>query len=326
MSNSNLKLRVREVSMQLESSENNLANRTRELKDSEHELIKLTLRLEASDQHFAELVEQLKVSEGDLTKSILQLKISQGDLTNATLQLKASDVEREVLDVEREDLISKLNKSLAGKTLLMRELHHRVKNNLAVIASLLAMQADMLTDERAVRALSDSQQRVMSMALIHQSLHGSNHLDKLNFGEYLEKLANQVPEAYAIEGDLVNVRVVAEDIDLPMHRVISCGLIVNELLSNALKYAYRRGDGGEISVQFMRMESGQLSLSCQDNGVGIPESFDWKHSSSLGLRIIQLLTEQLDGQLTLDRSRGTKFELRLYDSHQHAIKALPGSA
>jgi len=302
---------------QLEASENKLAHRTLELKSSERQLMKLTVQLRASDNHFAKLVQQLKVSESDLSKSIRQLDVSQGNLADATLQLKASDDEREAGDDERECLISKLNRALAGKTLLMRELHHRVKNNLAVIASLLSMQAEKLTDERAIGALSDSQQRVMSMALIHESLYGSEHMDKLNFREYLEKLANQVHAAYATESDLVNVRIAAEDIDLPMHRVISCGLIVNELLSNALKYAYPHGHRGEIGIQFARIESGRLCLSCQDNGVGIPESFDWKHSSSLGLRIIQLLTEQLDGELILDRSRGTKFELLFHKSHQY---------
>jgi two-component sensor histidine kinase len=206
-------------------------------------------------------------------------------------------------------LISVLNDALSGKTVLLQEVHHRVKNNLALITALLEMQADTLDDERAITALRESQQRVMSMALIHEYLYGNEHLDRVNFAQYMEQLTGQLCASYAIEGDLVSIRIAAEDIDLPMQRAIPCGLIVNELLTNALKHAYARGNGGEIIIQLVRLKSGKLMLSCQDRGKGIPESFDWKNSTSLGLRIIQILTKQLDGELKLDRSGGTRFEL-----------------
>ncbi len=308
------------IKRELSTSESTLADRSSQLEASEMNLLKLTLRLEASDNCVSDLNRQLQASESELARSILRLEISEGKLIDSTLQLRASD-EHQTVDAEKkEDLIVQLNKALSGKTVLMKELHHRVKNNLAVIASLLNMQAATLTDERAIRAFRDSQQRVMSMALIHESLYGNDNMETLNFREYLEKLVYQVHEAYALEAGLVSIRVAAEDINLPMHRVISCGLILNELLSNAFKYAHPRGHSGEINIKFARLRSGSLSLSCQDNGAGIPESIDWENSTSLGFRIVQILTGQLNGTLKLDRSQGTKFELIFPDHPQKHIQ------
>ena len=133
----------------------------------------------------------------------------------------------------------------------------------------------------------------------------------MNFGQYAQQLAYELSGTYAIGAGLVDVETEAEEIELSVHRAIPCGLILNELLSNALKYAFPDGRSGEIKVRFFRLESGELSLSCIDNGVGMPEGFDWENSPSLGLRIVRILTKQIDGKLTLDRGGGgTRFELR----------------
>jgi two-component sensor histidine kinase len=219
--------------------------------------------------------------------------------------------ERRQANREREDLIAQLENALSEKTVLLKEVHHRVKNNLAVISGLLGMQADALEDGRARASLGESEQRVSSMALIHEYLYANEHLDRVNFGDYVRQLARELCAAYAMESDLVSVAVEAYDIDVPVHRAIPCGLILHELLSNALKYAYPHGGSGEIAVRFVRLESGEFSLSCQDRGVGIPEGFDWQSSPSLGLRIVKILTKQIDGNLTLYRTGGgTRFELR----------------
>jgi two-component sensor histidine kinase len=157
----------------------------------------------------------------------------------------------------------------------------------------------------------ESQQRVLSMALVHEYLYANEHLDRVNFGDYLRQLAGQLCISYAAEPALVDVRIEVEEIDLAVHRAIPCGLIVNELLSNALKYAFPNGAKGTIRMRFAQLEPGQLSLSCQDNGIGIPERFDWENPQSLGLRIVRILTKQIDGFVTLDRSEGgTRFDLR----------------
>jgi len=216
---------------------------------------------------------------------------------------------RKQANQERERLIAKLEGALAEKTVLLKEVHHRVKNNLAVIAGLLGMQADAVEDEWLTMALEKSQQRVASMALVHEYLYSTEHLDRVNFGKYVQQLSHELCSSYLIS-DLVGIEIEAEEIDLPVHRAIPCGLILNELLSNALKYGFPGGRSGKVTVRFSRLETGELSLSCQDDGIGVLESFDWQHSGSLGLKIVQILTKQLDGELTLERSGGTRFELR----------------
>jgi two-component sensor histidine kinase len=138
----------------------------------------------------------------------------------------------------------------------------------------------------------------------------------VNFGSYVEELANELAISYALQADLVDVAIDAEPLEVPVHRAIPCGLILNELLSNAFKYGFPNGRSGEIRIKFARLESGMLLLSCRDDGVGIPEGLDWQNPKSLGLRIIGILTKQIDGELTLDRSQGgTLFELRFPSSH-----------
>lgn len=217
---------------------------------------------------------------------------------------------RKQSEQERENLIRRLESALAEKTVLLKEVHHRVKNNLAVIAGLLGMHAEAMDGDRSARALEESQQRVASMALIHEYLYSTEHLDRVNFGKYLEELAHELFVTYALEPELISVTVDAEEIDLGVHRAIPCGLIFNELFSNALKYAFPDGRNGRISICFARLESGDLVLSCADDGVGIPATFDWQNSQSVGLRVVRILAGQIDGTLTLDRTGGgTRFEL-----------------
>jgi two-component sensor histidine kinase len=218
---------------------------------------------------------------------------------------------RKQAEEERENLIERLESALSEKTVLIKEVHHRVKNNLAVIGGLLEMQADTLEDERAIIALGESQRRVMSMALIHEFLYATEHLDRVNFGRYVEQLSNQLCATYAIAADLVSVVIEAEEIDLPVHRAIPCGLILNELLSNALKYGFPDGRSGQIKVTFARVNATDLILTCSDDGTGIPAGVDWQNPKSLGLRIVGILAKQIDGKLTLDRAlAGACFSLQ----------------
>ena len=173
------------------------------------------------------------------------------------------------------------------------------------------MQADTMQDSRVAVALAESQQRVQSMALIHEFLYSTEHLDRVNFGAYIERLGHGICSTYALEPELVSVVIEAEEIDVGIHRAIPCGLIINELFSNALKYAFPGGRRGTIRVRFARLESGNLTLSVADDGVGMPVDFDWENAQSLGLRVIRILARQIDGQLILDRSvAGTRFEMQ----------------
>ncbi len=228
---------------------------------------------------------------------------------------------RKAADREREGLILELEDALSEKTVLLQEVHHRVKNNLAVVGALLGMQASTLEEGPAIEALEESQRRVLSMARIHEFLYSTDHLDRIAFGKYVDQLANELLDSYTLDPGAVTIRITADDIDLPVDQAIPCGLILNELLTNSLKYAFPGGRTGEIKVNFIRLESGQLSLTCSDNGVGIPEDFKWQEAKSLGLRIIRILTNQISGELTLDRmdgESGTRFELKFPPSTSKA--------
>lgn len=217
---------------------------------------------------------------------------------------------RKKAERERENLIKCLESAVAEKTVLLKEINHRVKNNLSVIGALLGLQADEIEDDRARAALAESQQRVLSMALIHEYLYADEHLDRVDFGKYIRQLSDQIGTAWTTSAGRVLLRVEGEQIDLPVNRAIPCGLILNELLSNAFKHAFPNGRRGTITVRFRRAGPGRLSLVCEDDGVGVPEGLDWQNANSLGLRIVQILAKQVDGTLNLDRSHGrTRFEL-----------------
>lgn len=217
---------------------------------------------------------------------------------------------RKKAEQERESLISRLESAVAEKAVLLREINHRVKNNLSVIGALLGMQADAIADEQGRNALAESQQRVLSMALIHEYLYADEHLDRVDFDRYIRQLSAQIGTAWVVGDDRIRMAVEAEPIEIPVSRAIPCGLILNELLSNAFKHAFPNGRKGTVTVRFMRTEPGRLSLSCEDDGVGIPEGVDWRNPDSMGLRIVQILAKQIDGTLSLNRSHGkTCFEL-----------------
>jgi PAS domain S-box-containing protein len=218
--------------------------------------------------------------------------------------------ERQRSRKERNDLIAGLESAVKEKTVLLQEVHHRVKNNLAVIVAFLRMQASAEADEHLAALLEKSQQRVASMAMIHEYLYSADHFSEVNFGHYASRLANELCETYGAS-DRVKCVVQADNVELSMDRAIPCGLILNELLSNSFKYGFPNSRSGNIRVAFCRMESGNLSLSCHDDGVGMPERLDWENAPSLGLKIVQILAKQLKGQLSLDRRVGTRFELTL---------------
>ena len=232
------------------------------------------------------------------------------DSGGTTVAFVIDITERRKTEREREDLISKLEGAVAEKTVLLKEVNHRVKNNLSVVAALLGMQADEMTDDQASTALTECQQRVMSMALIQEYLYSDDHLDRINFGRYARQLADQIGDALSAGHERVSLSVEADLIELPVNRAIPCGLILNELVSNAFKHGFPNDRAGSITLRFTRLESGRLSLVCSDDGVGIPEGFDWQNAGSLGLRIVQILSKQIGATFALDRTKpGTSFEL-----------------
>jgi two-component sensor histidine kinase len=208
---------------------------------------------------------------------------------------------------ERQKAAAALAAALAAKEVLLQEVHHRVKNNLQIISSLLNLKAESLPDI-AQRALEDSQRRIRSMALVHEQLYGGADPGELDFADYVRSLTSDLMNAYRGELERVRLRLELEPVLLGVSQAISCGLILNELVTNALKYAFPGSRTGEVLVE-LRGQGGKIELRVADDGVGFPPGFDWTQSHSLGLRIVALLTHQLSGTLRNDPAAGTSFTL-----------------
>lgn len=217
-----------------------------------------------------------------------------------------------VVDItERQRAQQKLETALQEKTVLLNEVHHRVKNNLQVIASLLNLQAQHSTDPALRAILSESQSRVRAMALTHQLLYEGKDYSRIDLGEYLERLAQLLFSSYREGSAHLSLRrsMPAEPVYLDLDRAIPCGLVVNELVTNAFKHGFPDGRRGEISIQLTALAD-ELEIVVADDGIGLPAELDPATVKSLGLQLVALLTDQLGGRYQFERQPGTRFTLR----------------
>jgi PAS domain S-box-containing protein len=202
----------------------------------------------------------------------------------------------------------KLIESLREKEVLLKEVYHRVKNNMQIISSLLNLQKIYVEDKEAVNVLNESQNRVKSMAMIHEKLYMSDDLAHINFVDYIQNLVKNLFYSYNVENTHIKPILEVEDITLNMETAVPCGLIISELVSNSLKYAFPNGRKGKILVSFKSVDD-RYELIIRDNGVGLPEEIDFNNLETLGLLLVNSLTEQIDGELTINRSHGTEFKI-----------------
>ncbi|HEY9653749.1 MAG TPA: histidine kinase dimerization/phosphoacceptor domain -containing protein, partial [Coleofasciculaceae cyanobacterium] len=213
-------------------------------------------------------------------------------------------------DITEQKQAEKLIKaSLKEKEVLLKEIHHRVKNNLQIVTSFLQMQSRRTQEIQALEILRDSKNRIASIALVHEKLYRSENLANINFGQYIPDLTTHLFDTYNISSDTVKLKINVADISLPIDRAIPCGLIINELVSNSLKYAFPHNRHGKIQMDFYSNPDDTLTLTIRDNGIGIPEEFDIETTHSLGLTLVQGLVEQLEGTFELVRNRGTEFKI-----------------
>jgi len=180
-----------------------------------------------------------------------------------------------------------------------------------VISGLLMLQEEFSNDEKISGMIKECQNRISSMALIHEKLYRSESLSKIDFKEYVDDLVNGLFESYGITESKVGLRVNAENIPMGIDDAISCGLIINELVSNSLKHAFPAGKKGEIEIALSSTGEDMIELVVGDNGVGIPEGIDFRKTESLGLHIVNILVKnQLHGEITLNKDKGTEFQIR----------------
>ncbi len=202
----------------------------------------------------------------------------------------------------------KIRASLDEKNVLLKEIHHRVKNNLQIISSLLNLQSSYISDPVALGYFEESQNRVKSMALVHERLYQSENLSRINFTDYINNLARSLFLSYNIGAGKVRMNIEAENHYINIDKAISCGLILNELLTNSLKYAFPGDRTGVISVR-MSVANSRCIMTISDDGVGFPEDIDFQNTATLGMQLIVMLTSQIDGTIELDRSAGTHFTI-----------------
>ena len=204
---------------------------------------------------------------------------------------------------------SELTASLKERDVLLQEVHHRVKNNLQVISSLINMQMRRLEAGTSRDALEACQTRVQTIALIHQTLYQARDYARVPFSEYAQSLASNVFHATGVSPTKVSLDLAIGDVALPVDKAIPCGLLLNELITNALKHAFNDGRSGTIRVAFERIEGGRLRLTVSDDGVGLPPGYDVRNSESLGLQLVSTLSDQLDAELEIDGRGGATFQL-----------------
>jgi len=227
--------------------------------------------------------------------------------------LKGTDGSIQVLGVAADITARKLageitKRSLNEKELLLKEIHHRVKNNLQIIISLLKLQSKFVYDTRDLEIFNKSRSRVETMSLIHEKLYKSKDISKIDIGSYLRDLVSHLLKAYNISTAKIEFVINAENILMTIDTAIPCGLIVNELINNILKHAFPDGYIGKIELNLRRSDENVI-LEVIDNGVGIPSGFDPDKSDTLGMQLIDTLVRQLDGVIEIDRSTGTKFSI-----------------
>jgi len=212
---------------------------------------------------------------------------------------------------QRKQAEERIMASLKEKEVLLQEVHHRVKNNMQIISSLFNLQSRHIEDKQAFEIFTSSQNRVRSMALIHERFYQSEDMARIELAEYVGSLSSHLLSSYGIDPGTVKLNLKIKDVFLDLNTAIPCGLIINELISNSLKHAFPGGKKGEIKIAVNSLNKNEIELIVSDNGVGLPRKVDFRDTETLGLHLVKILAEdQLHGDIKLDRTKGTSFHIR----------------
>ena len=219
----------------------------------------------------------------------------------------------ELLEEQRETE-RKIRQSLEEKLILVKEIHHRVKNNLQIISSLLHMQTAGVKDKKLLSVLKESEDRVQSMSLVHEKLYQSDMMATIDFNEYISSLAERLISSYSVHNN-ITLQIKLDTLMLSINTAIPCGLIINEILTNAIKYAFPGNRKGIIEIK-LKVEDEKINLQISDNGIGLPDDLNLKKVKSLGMKLIQVLTDQIDGELTIEGDIGTLYSLTFSETEE----------
>jgi PAS domain S-box-containing protein len=214
-------------------------------------------------------------------------------------------------NTERKVIDRKIRDSLKEKEVLLQEVHHRVKNNLQVISSILNLQSSYVNDPKTLEILRESQQRIKSMSFIHETIYRTADFSRLEFMDYIKTIASNLIQSYRTASTRVDFIPDMESVGLNLDQAIPCGLIINELVSNALKYAFKGRKKGTLSI-ILREENNEVILAVKDDGVGLPKDFAFEKNNSLGIQLVYALVEQIDATMTVNQSNGTEFFMRFH--------------
>ncbi len=250
--------------------------------------------------------------KGDLVGQIA-LANSNRDYTERDLALVERLADIYAIAINRYWVEEQIKESLTEKEVLLKEIHHRVKNNMQIISSLLRLQSRDVTEKKYIDMFTDSQNRITSMALIHEKLYQSKGLAKIDFDDYIRDLVNGLFQSYGANGN-IKLIIDVRDVSLGIDSAIPCGLVVNELVTNSLKHAFPDGRRGEVLISLHPIPGNMIELIVRDNGVSIPANIDIRKTESLGLHLVTILVEnQLHGEINLNRSKGTEFLVKFKD-------------
>ncbi len=230
-----------------------------------------------------------------ILRTLSPVKDSEGITTAVTV------LSKDINELKRAE--EKITATLREKEILLKEVHHRVKNNFQVISSLFNLQSERIEDKHAFELFKISQNRIKAMALIHAELYQSEDLARIDFAGYIRKLVTNLYSSYGVNFETIKLNINAPEVLLDVDTAIPCGLIINELVSNTLKYAFPDGKEGEIHIA-LRPDNNKLTLTISDNGVGFPKDLDFRNTKTLGMQLVISLTNQLDGTIELDKSGG----------------------
>jgi two-component sensor histidine kinase len=228
---------------------------------------------------------------------------------NSQLELLTTIATQAAIALENSSLYNEVTKSLREKEVLLQEVHHRVKNNLQIMSSLVKLQSHYVNDNKMLEILKETESRIHSMAIVHSKLYMTKDYEKINFYDYVKNLTDNFWNTYGFKLKNISIKINISDFFLNIDTAIPCGLIINELVLNSIKYAFPDNRSGEITIGLSHHNHERLTLNVRDNGVGLPENMKIQESDTLGIQLVTLLSKQMNGQVEIksEKDKGTEF-------------------